>query len=85
MKGNLIKSKSTIRVEILGKYYQVCCEKCENILLKNINYRQATDPLTGKTIDKSDSYIVLNPTKNGKVIYFESADNYQNFKRLISK
>lgn len=85
MKGDLIKPNSTIRVEILGNFYQVCCEKCENKLINNINYRQATDPFTGKTIDKSDSFIVLNPAKNEKVIYFESEDNYESYKKLIGK
>jgi hypothetical protein len=79
MRGDLVKHASTSQVNVNGKMYQACCNTCESMIRSNSQNRLAIDPLTKKTIDKSEAYVVLNPMKEGKVVYFESFNNFQKY------
>merc|ERR1712232_951318 len=78
--NNNYMGKEQIPVEVDGKTYYGCCQGCVGNLKKNRAPRYATDPLTGREVDKATAYIVLKPNGNGKVLYFESEENYLKFK-----
>jgi len=66
-----------IPVEVADKTYYGCCEMCKAQLANNPAKRVATDPLSGKSIDKSDAVIGAAP--DGKVYYFENKANLDSF------
>jgi len=80
MAGDEIKFKVINPVKIEGKTYWVCCNKCETRLKKNLNdVRYATDPFSKEKINKADAVVVQNPTKKGRVLFFESITNYEKY------
>ena len=66
-----------IPVEVADKTYYGCCEMCKAQLANKPEKRIATDPVSGKTVDKSDAVIGAAP--NGNVYYFESKENLESF------
>lgn len=78
MVNNAFMGKAQIPVPVNGKTYYGCCEMCVYRLNKEANSRMAIDPFSGKTVDKSEAYIVLKKP-NGEVDYFESEANYHAF------
>jgi YHS domain-containing protein len=62
--------KDQIPVEVDGKTYYGCCEMCKKALADNAEKRVATDPITGKQVDKSKAVIAAQ--EDGRVFYFES-------------
>lgn len=78
MVNNAFMGKAQIPVPVNGKTYYGCCEMCVYRLNKEVNSRMATDPFSGKPVDKSEAYIVLQKA-NGEVAYFESEANYHAF------
>lgn len=79
MRGDLVMRK-TYPVEIEGKTYRACCEKCEKIIENNPVIRLSVDPLTNKSLYKSEAFVILDPNKKGKVTYFDSEDTFLQFK-----
>ncbi|MBI5642335.1 MAG: TRASH domain-containing protein [Deltaproteobacteria bacterium] len=77
MVANRVPGEPTIAVPIEGKTYYVCCENCEARIKANPSIRYSIDPLTGRKINKADSFIKVN--KDGSVTYFESAENARKF------
>ena len=65
-----------IPVEFEGRTYYGCCEGCAVNLKTSKSARTAKDPFSGKEVDKSVAYIVLNPSGRNDVLYFESEKNY---------
>ncbi len=78
MVNNAFMGKAQIPVPVNGKTYYGCCDMCVYRLNKEEGSRMAIDPFSGKTVDKSEAYIVLKKP-NGEVYYFESEANYHAF------
>ncbi len=80
MAGDEIKFEVIHPVKIEGKTYWACCHKCEARLNKNLNdVRYATDPFSMEKINKADAVVVQNPTKKGRVLFFETYNNYEKY------
>jgi YHS domain-containing protein len=62
--------KDQIPVEVEGKTYYGCCEMCKNALANSPAKRVATDPVTGRGVDKATA--VIAKQEDGRVFYFES-------------
>lgn len=60
-----------------GKKYYGCSEMCMRNLEMNSSYRYATDPLTGKVVDKALAHVAAD--ESGKLFYFESEENLKVF------
>jgi len=80
MVNNAYMGKTQIPVPVNGKTYYGCCEMCVGTLNNDETARIATDPFSGKPIDKTEAYIVL-VKKEGDVAYFESKENYLSYKK----
>ena len=66
--------KDQIPVEVGGKTYFGCCEMCKGRLASDPSARQATDPVSGKRVDKATAVIGVTP--DGKAHYFESQKTF---------
>lgn len=62
--------RDQIPVAVAGKTYYGCCANCKEKLEKSESARMATDPVTGKPVDKASAVIARD--EQGKVFYFES-------------
>lgn len=78
MINNTVFPKDQIPVEVNGKTYFGCCEMCKGRLASDAGARTATDPITGKPVDKATA--VIGATPDGKVYYFENDTTYAQFK-----
>jgi len=76
MVNNVFMGNEQIAVPVNGKTYYGCCEMCRNRIPADASVRKATDPVTGKPVDKASAYIVITGDK-GEVSYFENAASYK--------
>lgn len=65
--------KDQIPVEVDGKTYYGCCEMCKKALESDKSKRVATDPISGKEVDKATA--VIAKQEDGRVFYFENDAN----------
>lgn len=65
--------KDQIPVEVEGKTYYGCCDMCKKALAENADKRVATDPVSGKKVDKAKA--VIASQEDGRVFYFENEEN----------
>lgn len=72
MINNQVFEKDQIPVQVEGRTYYGCCEMCKERLAKDAAARTATDPVTGKPVDKAKAVIAAKP--DGSVLYFESKE-----------
>ena len=72
MINNQVFDKDQIPVEVEGRTYYGCCDMCKERLTKDPASRQAVDPVSGRTVDKSEAVIGMLP--DGRVLYFESEE-----------
>ena len=77
MVNNTVFPKDQIPVEVDGKTYFGCCEMCKGRLAKDEAIRMATDPVSGKQVDKATARIGAGA--DGKVQYFESEETFARF------
>jgi YHS domain-containing protein len=77
MVTNQLYDKEQIPVAVDGKMYYGCCQMCEAKLKEDPSSRMATDPVSGKEVDKSTAVIGAAP--DGKVYYFENAEDLKAF------
>jgi YHS domain-containing protein len=70
--------KEQIAVDVDGQTYYGCCEMCKEKLKKDKASRWASDPVSGKKVDKAKA--VIGVDAEGKAYYFENADNLKKFK-----
>ena len=77
MVNNTAFPKDQIPVEVDGKTYFGCCEMCKGKLAEDPSARHATDPVSGKTVDKATA--VIGATPDGKVLYFENEKTFEQF------
>jgi YHS domain-containing protein len=71
-------NKAQIPVEVEGRTYYGCCEMCKGRLGGDPKSRIATDPVSGKEVDKAKAVIGANA--DGEVFYFESVENLKRYK-----
>ena len=77
MVTNQLFVKEQIPVEVEGKTYYGCCEMCEAKIKNNPQSREATDPVSGKKVDKAEA--IIGATADGSIYYFESEENLEIF------
>ena len=77
MVNNTVFPKDQIPVDVGGKTYFGCCEMCKGRLAKDEAIRSATDPVTGKTVDKATA--IIGAGADGKVQYFESEETFARY------
>ncbi len=68
-----------------GKTYNGCCKFTSEQLRTNKETRYATDPFSGKKVDKATAYIAPDPNKERGVLYFESKENYDKYFKSLKK
>ena len=71
-------SKEQIPVKVGSQTYYGCCEMCKEKLRGDARSRTATDPVSGKKIDKAKAVIGASPS--GEVHYFENTENLKQFR-----
>lgn len=74
MMNNKVFDKPQMAIEIEGKTYYGCCAMCKDMLGKDASKRTATDPVSGKTVDKAEAIIGADP--HGMTYYFENEENF---------
>jgi YHS domain-containing protein len=79
MVNNSVFPKDQIPVAVDGKTYFGCCEMCKGRLAQDPSARTATDPISGKPVDKAQA--VIGATPQGKVYYFESEKTFAAFQK----
>ena len=67
-----------IPVPVNGKTYYGCCPMCKTALAEDASKRTATDPVSGKVVDKADA--VIGADAQGNVYYFESEANLRAYR-----
>jgi YHS domain-containing protein len=82
MVNNTVFDKDQIPVAVDGKTYFGCCEMCKGRLAQDAAIREATDPVSGKSVDKAKA--VLGATPDGKVLYFESEKTFAAYQKRKS-
>lgn len=70
--------KEQFAVEAEGRTYYGCCEMCKERLESDARARTATDPVSGRKVDKAKA--VIGAAADGRVFYFESEENLKKFK-----
>jgi YHS domain-containing protein len=75
--------KDQIPVEVEGKTYYGCCEMCKKALAENADKRVATDPVSGKQVDKATAVIAAQ--EDGRVFYFENDANLAKWNEKAKK
>jgi YHS domain-containing protein len=83
MVNNQVFEKDQIPVAVQGKTYYGCCEMCKERLAKDAQARTATDPVTGKKVDKATAVIAAQP--DGSVLYFESEKTLEQYEKKEKK
>ena len=78
MVNNAAFDKPQIPVEVNGKTYYGCCPMCKERLAKDASARTATDPVSGKSVDKAEA--VIGKAPDGSVYYFENEGNMKQYK-----
>jgi YHS domain-containing protein len=81
-----IKSKGSLPIQIEGRTYYGCCEKCLTKLEQNIdNIQYAVDPVSGQTFSKADAIVRQDPQDHKRVLFFKSDETYDQYMKLINK
>lgn len=79
MVNNTVFDKDQIPVQVENRTYYGCCEMCKERLAKDPAARTATDPVTGKTVDKAKAVIAAQA--DGTVLYFESEETLAQYEK----
>ncbi len=79
MINDQVFDKDQIRVDVEKKAYYGCCEMCKERLEKDASARQATDPVSGKSVDKAKA--VIGAKDDGSVLYFENEANFKAYSK----
>ncbi len=77
MMNNKVFDKPQIAIEVEGKTYYGCCPMCADKLKNDVSLRTATDPVSGKPVDKASA--VIGADTHGMTYYFESKENFDKF------
>lgn len=77
MVNDTVFPRDQIPVDVDGKTYFGCCEMCKGRLAKDAAVRSATDPVSGRAVDKATA--VIGAGADGRVLYFESEETFSKF------
>ncbi len=80
MVNDQFMGQQQIPVEVEGKTYFGCCPMCKDRLANDPSFRVATDPVSGKSVDKATA--VIAKRANGEVVYFETLANFDRYRRM---
>lgn len=69
-------------VEIDGKNYYGCCQRCLSKIQANPALQIAIDPVSGNQVDKA-TYLMGLSINGSKVEYFESEKNFKSYKSKL--
>jgi YHS domain-containing protein len=83
MVTDMVFPRDQIPVQVEKKTYYGCCENCKATLGKDEKVRFATDPVSGKQVDKATAVIAAGP--DGSVAYFENDANLEKFIAMRKK
>lgn len=75
--------KPQIPVAVESKTYFGCCEMCKGRLASDAAVRVATDPVSGRSVDKAEA--VIGALASGKVFYFESERTLADYQSSLSR
>ena len=78
MVNNQRFEKEQIAIQVKDRTYYGCCEMCKEKLRTNAKSRVATDPVSGKEVDKATA--VIGASADGKVFYFENVENLKKYR-----
>ena len=85
MVNNAYMGIDQIEVLIGDKIYFGCCEMCVDKLNSMESVRFGVDPFTGEKVDKAEAFIVLKSKSTGEVLYFQSEETHQQYKKENEK
>jgi YHS domain-containing protein len=74
MVNNQFMGRPQIPVTVDSRVYYGCCEMCKGRLTNDAGARSATDPISGRAIDKAVA--VIGRTETGSTLYFENQANF---------
>ena len=77
MMNNKVFDKPQMAIQVEGKTYYGCCPMCADKLKNDASLRTATDPVSGKSVDKASA--VIGADTHGMTYYFESKENFNKF------
>lgn len=77
MINNKLFDSPQIPVTVGGKTYYGCCPMCKAKLEKSEQARTATDPVSGKMVDKATA--TIGAQADGTVYYFENEENLKHY------
>ena len=83
MVNEMAMGRDQIPVQVEGRTYFGCCEMCKNRLAKDASIRVATDPISGKEVDKSTA--IIGADSEGRVKYFENEENFKKYNEAAAK
>ena len=69
--------REQIPVKVGEKTYYGCCPMCKTRLAKEAKARMASDPGTGREVDKSEALIARK--ESGEVLYFENRESFTRY------
>ncbi len=77
---NRLVTADQMKVSVEGSDYYVINKYYESTLKKNLTLRSATDPYTGKHVNKAEAVIYVDAS--GRAFYFESNESFDGFLAL---
>lgn len=77
MVNNTYMGRPQIPVAVEGRTYYGCCEMCKGKLERDPASRFATDPVSGRSVDKATA-VIARDDSNG-VLYFENESTYNKY------
>jgi YHS domain-containing protein len=83
MMNDRVMGQPQIPVVVEGKTYYGCCAMCKERLASDAAARTASDPVTGRTVDKAKAVIARRA--DGSVLYFESKDTLRRYRARAAK
>ena len=75
----------TLNLSLTGKRYFGCDAKAIQSLSIEPNLRSAIDPFTNRKVDKASAVIAISPKRDGKVLYFESMQTFNQYLRALPR
>ena len=83
MMNDRVMGQPQIPVVVEGKTYYGCCAMCKERLTNDASARTASDPVTGRSVDKAKAVIARRP--DGTVLYFESKETFRRYRARAAK
>lgn len=77
MVNDQVFDRDMIPVEFEAKTYYGCCNMCKARLTQDPEARRATDPISGKPVDKAKA--VFGALPDHTVLYFESEKTFEEY------